>query len=168
MDNAKNQKVRIEGAADGLILRVIELSDLALDVNVLRDLAAQQVSSGNHVPFVAYVTGPEINREICFLNYDAERHKPVVVEYFKELIRQGVERIVVVSEVWFLDDDHNREWHGVLINDSTPLSDIGHCAPFEGRDRLGKWQTGPAVGSGNLMNLFERAWIAPSDNERSV
>lgn len=168
MDNARNRKMRIEEATEGLILRVIELSDPPIDVCALRDQASEQVSQGNHVPFVAYVTGPEINREICFVNYDAQRHKPVVVEYLMELIRQGVEQILVVSEVWFLDDDKNREWHGVLINDSTPLSDICHCAPFEGRDQLGKWQTGPAVGSGNLMNLFERAWIAPSDKKRSA
>lgn len=168
MDYANNVKMRIKEAREGLILRVIELSDLPIDVCALRDLAAEQVSRGNHVPFVAYVTGPEINREICFVNYDAERHKPVVAEYYMELIRQGVERILVVSEVWFLDDDHNRAWHGVLINESSPLSDLGHCAPFEGRNRLGEWQTGPAEGTGNFMNLFERAWIAPSDNARSA
>lgn len=168
MDNAKNQKVRIEEAADGLILRVVELSDPALAVPELRDYAEECVSQGHHVPFVACVTAPQMHREICFTNYDSDKHKPVVAEYFMELIRQGVERIVVVSEVWFLDDDNNREWHGVLINESTPLSDIGHCAQFEGRDRLGKWQTGPAKGSGNLMNLFERAWIAPSDIARSA
>lgn len=168
MNNAKNPKMRIEEAADGLILRVIELSDPALEVPELRDYAEECVSQGHNVPFVAYVTGPEINREICFTNYDPNKHKPVVARYFMELIRQGVERILVVSEVWFLDDDKNREWHGVLINDSTPLSDIAHCAPFEGRNRLGEWQTGPAVGPGNFTNLFERAWIAPSGNAKSA
>jgi hypothetical protein len=168
MDNVRNRKMRIEEATEGLILRVVERSDPPIDVLALRDQAAEQVSQGNHVPFVAYVSGPEINREICFVNYDAEGHKPIVAEYFMKLIRQGVERIVVVSEVWFLDDDHNREWHGVLVNESTALSDNGHCARFEGRNRLGEWQTGPAEGLGNLMNLFEQAWVAPSGKEKTA
>ena len=137
----------------------IEVSDLINQVE-------GAVSEGLAIPLVAFVSGSGINRQIEFMNYDPNHHKLVLPEFFMQLIRDGAERIVIATEVWFLGDNRNREWHGVMINETTPLSDIGHVAPFEGR-KLGEWKSGSATGFGNLTNLFDRAWRVP-DEERPV
>jgi len=113
------------------------------------------------------VSGPGINVELGFLSYNPERDQRAVADRLMEMIRQGADRIVIVSEVWIPGEDMAVESDGVLIYESTPLSEIGHLAQFEQRLRLGDWGPVPARKSanqtGNLENLFERAWKVPNE-----
>lgn len=133
----------------------ISVNGLIADIN-------EDMSQGHAIPFFAVVFFPETVLNVSFVNYDPDQHKPHVTAHLINLIRKGANRILIVSEVWFLGNDLSREWHGVMVQDSTPLTSVGHFAPFEGR-KLGEWKSGKTKG-GNYSDLFEKAWMVPGSS----
>jgi hypothetical protein len=129
----------------------------------LEDLQAEiadMVGDGDDLPFRAFISGPGTNLRVDFDEYDAAKHKAVVAGGLMDLIRQGADRIVTVSEIW-LREDGMPKWDGVMILEATRDGDTLHMAPFEGRSRLGPWETAPGVEGGSLSRLFARAESAP-------
>lgn len=167
LDAMRHLENWIERNLDAFI-RFTELSDAPpIKVSGLMDLLEGAVSLGQPIPYMAYVSGPGINRKLEFKGYDAKRHQRVVADALMEQIRCGANRIVIVSEVWIAGEDEGIECDGVLIFESTPMRESGQVARFEGKTRLGGWGPVPADESANkpanLENLFDRAWKVPGE-----
>lgn len=125
-------------------------------VEQLKRDVEEVIGSGADLPYLAFVSGPEMNFRVEFNDYDAEVHRGIVSHGLMELIRLGADHILLVAEVW-----HRKEeiptWHGVIILEARPDGDTLYEADFEGQTALGPWEQSRPGPGGNLTELFERA-----------
>jgi hypothetical protein len=126
-------------------------------VEQLKEELEGMVRKCEDIPYIAFVSGPSMNLRVEFNDYDGDRHKPLIAEGLMCLIDRGATRIVIVAEIWIGDQDGSRTWHGVMVVEATEDGDTSHTAPFEGKNQLGGWKSGPAGETGNLSRLFARA-----------
>jgi hypothetical protein len=127
---------------------------------VIDDLKAEVagvIGSGQDVGCSAFASGPAMSVRLEVATLNPAKQKPLMVAALTALIRQGADRIVVVSEVWFKDDDGLPTWDGVMILESTQAGETLTYTTREGRAGLGAWETCPAGPKGRLAGLFARA-----------
>lgn len=125
-----------------------------LTVDQLKREVEQVIGSGGELPYLSFVTGPEMNLRVEFKDYDADTDQGIVSHGLMELIQRGADHILVVSEVWIRGEE-STDWHGVMILEARPDGDTMHVAEFEGRTALGPWEES-VPDDGNLSKLFER------------
>ena len=110
----------------------------------------------DELPYLAFVSGPEMNLRVEFNDYDAASDRGIVPLGLIELIRQGADHVLVVGEIWIRSEE-STDWHGVMILEARPDGDTMHVAEFEGRTTLGLWKVSVPDDGGNLSRLFDRA-----------
>lgn len=114
------------------------------------------IGSGAHLPYQAFVSGPEMKFRVEFNDYDADVHRGIVPHALMEFIRRRADQILVVGEVWFREEDAPTR-HGVMILDARPDGDTLYEAEFEGKTTLKPWKANQPGPGGNLSELFKRA-----------
>jgi hypothetical protein len=125
-------------------------------VDQLKRDVEEVIGNGVELPYLAFVSGPEMHFRVEFNDYDAELHRGIVAHGLTELIRRGADHILLVAEVWFREGEIP-DWHGVMILDARLDGDTTHFAEFEGKTALGPWEESRPDEGGNLARLFERA-----------
>lgn len=143
---------------DQLPFKIIDRSDTPmLDVEDVRELALYLLSlKPKQLPFLAMVTGPDMHLHVHFHAYDADKHRGLVARLLMELIREGADHIILLSEVW-LRGQEVTDWHGVAVQDCTEDGDIMHLAEFEGKHSVGPWKELEMTSEGNFCGLFEKS-----------
>lgn len=125
-------------------------------VEQLKRDVEEVIGSGADLPYLAFVSGPEMNFRVEFNDYDAEAHRGIVPHALMEFIRRGADHILLVAEVWHREEEIPT-WHGVIILDARPDGDTLYEADFEGKTTLGPWKESRPGPGGNLSELFKRA-----------
>ena len=125
-------------------------------VEQLKRDVEEVIGSGANLPYLAFVSGPEMNFRVEFNDYDADVHRGIVPQALMEFIRRGADQILVVGEVW-LREEETPTWHGVMILYVRPDGDTLYEAAFEGKTTLGSWEESRPQEGGNLSRMFERA-----------
>jgi len=125
-------------------------------VEQLKRDVKEVIESGDELPYMAFVSGPEMNLRVEFNDFDADTDREIVSLGLIELIRKGADQVLLVADVWFRGEESTR-WHGVMILEARPDGDTLHVAEFEGRTTLGPWEESSPDDGGNLSRLFERA-----------
>ena len=133
-------------------------------VEQLKRDVEEVIGSGADLPYLAFVSGPEMNIRVEFDDYDADVHRGIVPQALMEFIRRGADHIRVVGEVW-LREEEVPTWHGVMILDARPDGDTLYEAEFEGKTALGPWEESQPGSGGNLSELFKRARHRPRQTE---
>lgn len=125
-------------------------------VEQLKRDVEEVIGCGDDLPYLAFVSGPEMNLRVEFNDYDGDTDRGIVPIGLIELIRRGADQVLVIAEVW-LRGEESTACHGVMILKARPDGDTMHVAEFEGKTTLGPWEERLPVDSGNLSRLFERA-----------
>lgn len=127
-----------------------------LTVEQLKRDVEEVVESGADLPYLAFVSGPEMNFRVEFNDYDADVHRGIVPHALMEFIRRGADHILIIGEVWHREEEIPT-WHGVIILEARPDGDTLYEADFEGKTTLGPWEVSQPGPGGNLSELFKRA-----------
>jgi hypothetical protein len=129
------------------------------DVDGLKEQLAETVQSGQDIRFRVYATGPGLNVVSEIPDYDPAQDKRHIGRMLADFVQQGADRLVVVSDVWFRDQDGVATWDGVQIYESNRDGETAHLAPFEGKWSLGEW-AGIRCPVGTLASTFGGALVS--------